>query len=1012
MRAASLCFSVALLSLALLLAPPRVAAQNTRSISSMGHMAVLADGSGVFAVENSGTLAFHSAITAGPWREFPAPVFPRSVCASCAACGTCAAPPLQLYPMTGAVAAHTSRFGEHALAVAAFSGLVFPSLWDFNVGGECWTYLDAEKWLTGNPAVAAVESGGRVFVAVRSAFDSHVRIGSYIPQSSCRTSLVVGARIAWTDVTLSGDPSVDGAASDLSMIDVPAGTVAVAGPLGRTIQLHVPAHAQVFGVTSGGVLNTCAVQRDESCPWRTIGTPGPDWRVSTGGVSAALIETRDLAGNVTATEYRVAVGARPRVDALFDSLFLARSNDLVNWRWTALDPVDSVSPELIRYGFATPSHNSLDSSVRQVTTFLGLSSVYHTVYVNDFLGNVLVPCIVPVGLPPASTIPITDPFHHATCQLAGGTGSLPTMPHPPDLQPIQLGFPILRQDAIGPAVAGVVVPDPSSTVSDVRGRPNVYRAFTPGSLATSGYLYEMESVSDGIRQPIWQNLLAPHSSVVDLAVPPVTQEYSADEFFGTVAELDTPGNVWRSANDGNRWSGVSSPFPSGGRFPVIGGRGQAVNGSDSNLGYDQAGNLYLTTLADATPPSQVNSIIISRVPAATPLGSFSTPRVIPSTFGGSLIPPIRATADRPWLAVLRNRPNFVMLTWDWAGRFGRIAYCNAGLTGDCSAASAPWCPAAPAGTGNVPRGFFLPSDCIGGGCPIAQAGDGTVWVAISEDPVCQESRPTFDPPDIMRNSFGLRQITNLDDLDSNCRPPQLSEIPECIYYTTIVDDFAHISPSHPRFQLVHVGNTAPGPDARWVDPLVGAPDSGDILLGFRDYVDLNGNPCSAIADGPCRVEVRMLRRDATTGRWCGTTNGSCLRPPIFMSDPAYSANADPGGRQVDHTLIVLGFYSYGQASSYWMDFSSSPGTDLTYDHRRRLTRYWPGADVVGVSSVTAPWPSTLPVPTPYVAQARIYGDIEYMATARLHSHSLHLFAPGGAQQRVVTILSSPRTPPE
>src|SRR5438552_957702 len=100
MRAATL----ALLSL-VLFADPVVAQSHTRSISSMGHMAVTADGSGVYAIENGGALAFHSATTAGAWQE---PIGP-SVCPCRGAPGLCTcSPPLPLFPITGVVVAHAA----------------------------------------------------------------------------------------------------------------------------------------------------------------------------------------------------------------------------------------------------------------------------------------------------------------------------------------------------------------------------------------------------------------------------------------------------------------------------------------------------------------------------------------------------------------------------------------------------------------------------------------------------------------------------------------------------------------------------------------------------------------------------------------------------------------------------------------------------------------------------------------------------------------------------------------
>jgi hypothetical protein len=156
---------------------------------------------------------------------------------------------------------------------------------------------------------------------------------------------------------------------------------------------------------------------------------------------------------------------------------------------------------------------------------------------------------------------------------------------------------------------------------------------------------------------------------------------------------------------------------------------------------------------------------------------------------------------------------------------------------------------------------------------------------------------------------------------------------------------------------------------------------------------------------------------------CGVTSDSCRFAPFALDTFAYSANGDnaPPVQQVDHGHPVLAFYSYGQASALWMDLRSSPlvpgstfiHDDTVYDYRRRLTRYGPGdIERVLTTSETPGWPVALGVPVPYVATGRAYLDVDFMATVGLHSHSVHAFYGLGAGPRAMTILSSPREPPQ
>ena len=159
----------------------------------------------------------------------------------------------------------------------------------------------------------------------------------------------------------------------------------------------------------------------------------------------------------------------------------------------------------------------------------------------------------------------------------------------------------------------------------------------------------------------------------------------------------------------------------------------------------------------------------------------------------------------------------------------------------------------------------------------------------------------------------------------------------------------------------------------------------------------------------------MLRRDAARAQWCGAS-GDCVAAP-FVVDHRFVAATDTPSQQEDHALPVSAFYAYGQASVHWIDFRGSPllagstfiHTDTSYQYRRMLVRYRASAIVTATESPA--WPSALGA-VPYRGTGRAYGDVDFMAAATLHGHSLHLFYSLPAPNQTVTVLSSPRSPPQ
>lgn len=504
-----------------------------------------------------------------------------------------------------------------------------------------------------------------------------------------------------------------------------------------------------------------------------------------------------------------------------------------------------------------------------------------------------------------------------------------------------------------------------------------YQGFSPGFL-TSNIVYAFAlDFPPGFLTPVWQNLLAPHDAFTVLPLSSgLAGEFTGDEFTGTVAVTDTFGHVWRSVNDGSSWSGPTNAF-SGLAGTFVG---------DTNLNYDAAGTLYTTTMWDQVM-LPTHSMAIASVAAGSPLGAFSTATIIP--------PASQIVFDRPWLTARRDVPNFLIGTFAANDGLGRIIYCDG--SADCATTPAAWCPRSTSATQFVP-----PSSCrVGGGCPVAVNGTGQVWIALHGDAGCS-SRAGL-------TVVGIRQIVNVTSLGTTCTAPVLAPTPECIYYTATPT-------SGGQHHVLNVGG-----QGAWSLRLMGSPDSSDIALVVRDYVDLSGNACDA-TDVSCRSEQRLLRRDDATGRWCGVTPGAaCLLPPFTIPATTVSVSYSANGDQmvplawVDHVLPQMAFQDFGQVSAFWMDFRGDPSNDLQYDFRRRWVRYQSGTigTPIVATTETVAWPTSLPLPATYQPPQANYLDVDQTASAHLHAHSFHVvYAAGTGARTIFTVLSSPQAPPQ
>ncbi len=947
------------------LAPP----VNTFSISYFGHMEVVTDGatSDVWALEDTGLeVAHHSATGPGPWTPVPNRVRDGGPIPRRVAVG--------FFPQTGLAAfdpAPGPGRGPGGARVYAVSvpaprvpSLAEAQLWEFNTSTATW------RSLSHYPGVSFGSSP-----AISAALIGGVRAWIAVRASNghvytCDYLDLDSPACHWTDLDPSGT-HLAATSSDVAIVD----------------GLHGP---HILTVRATGIAE---IYEYATRQWHDLPVPRTEWLVTPGGIAALSLSTP---GN---REIRLVAGGHVNGGQGNDSLFVATTRNGTDWVWEEM-----LAPGDGPFFYRTVVRNTVDIAARNISRS-GRPNYDVAVYADAFgpEGQVFIPCLLP------SRFGVVDGVR--SCVSDVSDGALRTMPLPADLDP-QTSF-------LGFSVAGVVLPPGQFGISSFRG-------FTTGILARVGYVYQFDSTADGLDQPIWSNLLTPRNPIVTL--PGGQQEFSGDEFFGTVALMDTFGTVWRSLDDGNTWPSTTQPLPFGVQIPAsLGGSRLPRACGDTNLGYDSAGNLYITSLANSffglttqcrssigQRDSFADSILIARVPAGSPLGTPTTPLAIPST--RLVIPPgctptltnNCAPMDRPWLAVRHDVPDFVFLTWT-ANQLGHLAYC---MGSDCSAPTSNWCPTQPVsavgppGEGPAPP-FALPSTCAGLGCAIAQAGDNNVWIAVDGDTACTDGLGAY--------AVGFRQILNLPLLDNTCAVVPLLSVPECIYFTA--------GPLMGQTQLVQTPGPTPGTalnpglNARWGISLVGAPDTGDILFAAPAGVNLTtGAPCGpATTDPNCRIDVLLLRRDAATRRWCGRTD-ACESAP-FAADHRFSANGDPMSQQQDHGLPVAAFYAYGQASAYWMDFRPSPlvptptsptrHDDTLYYNARRLTRYGSG-DTIVASAEVLNWPQALGVPVLYQVAPKSYLDVDSMATEALHSHEAHFFYSTG---QVVTILSSPRDPP-
>jgi hypothetical protein len=977
-------------------------AQSVRSIGTTGRMALLGDS--VCAIEARSTLACHPTQAAGDWTEVIGESGePTSVL---------------LDQQTGVVRVLPARStGNRVLLVSRVPNT---QLWERTdpVAGTaaCWTPLGAPpgiRLLRNSPSIAATsanhtvvvghgpcphgrpgtcavtEKRRQVIVAVRTSDLGADRlwIARYDPRNNCSAA---PPHVDWLDAS-----SLDGTGQSLAADN---SDVAIVRGLGVTL---------AFLITPRGTVRAFDVDNHR---WSNVGPQGApvhvsspiartQWNVSAGAIQAVLYPSP--------AELRVFVGAHAPGQAS-DDIFMARSTDGAAWGWTDL-VMGAVTP-------STPFRNSLATDLRATSAFPGVEQVLFTAEIN---GDRLLFCRVP----PVGPVPTGPSFNVEECVA-------PTafrMAHPSDMAPVAgiaaAGISPGR-DVIGPAIVAEILPDPGwlcdqqgcgcdASGACAQAAPSGYRVFVPGDIAGTGYLYQMEAVTLAgqgtlAAQPIWYNLLSPSARSASLPTSPSSQEFTADELFGAVAITDTVSQIWRSDDDGNTWSGAINPWGPA-SLPVPG----LLNvGSDTNLGIDPTGTLYLTEMADYGPirpisggavVTGINSIAIvsSGEAAASPI---NPPLVIPATFNN--------VSDRPWMVVRHDSPNSIVLSWrttDASGLgAGALAYCAAGA--DCGTNVGAWCPRQllPITNGVVGRPFLFAdnlgpfTDCgSGGSCFMAQAGDGEIWVAAGDDRDCAAACGS-------QRSFGLRRITNREQLGPSCVAPTFSSPPECVCYPG--------DASRPDQQASCAGG---GGDGGWNGRLAAATDDGGIALTVRAYVDSDaaGKPCGE-ASTHCREDVRLVRRDVVHGTWCGVS--TCVQPilpaPAIFVDSTFTVNA-LSMSQTDHDLPQLWYGDYGQVAVHWMDFDAYGPTDLQYDWRVRSARFLGRGLVRSVSPISRPWPSGS-VPALFFRNTpcdnSVYGDVDVPAAARLHTHTVHTFygVSGGAlTDTVLTIRSSPRVPP-
>lgn len=942
-------------------------AQAISPIAVRGHIAIVGDpttGQRVFALDQLGALHSRPVTGVGQWSPGDGPTVATPT-------GTAVA---SLFPQTGVVPVDGQP--DRVIVVALpVPGALAPNnrarLWERTVAG-CWTPLDAPPVGTSllgfAPAISATVRVTRrpgtpgnpipgttrtTFVAVRT-IDGHIWYAQYQAPTRCDPSSP--PTVSWVDTR--------------RFDHIPPAPGAFAGDV--TIVSGFPGGPDIFAVTTSETLRRFQIG---SSTWTEIRSPfalppgfgGLPYEISSGGIAGVLVPRTDFNN----AELRIAVGARIP-ESLSDRLFVARSVDGTTWGWTQLThtPTD--------LGLATPFRSSLAASVRQVT--FGPQDFEHVVFGDDILGDQLLPCRVPRLGPPPPII-----FESVRCDEVGG---LPVMGHPADMA-FSFKGPFQGRDVLGPAVAGVVVPDPAFLAANPgvnpMSAPSAYLAFTPGDIAGTGYLYQMQSPSDGVQGAVWHNLLAPQSSSPVTFPSLGTAEFSGAEFFGQVALGDTGGNVVVSTDDGVTWNSVPNPFPPG------------PSTSDTSLSYDAQGNLWQTIIDTSTPQWGVG---LARIPSGTPTGPFAPYIVIPGSNN-----PTTGVRDRPWMVARHDLPNFLFVTWQDISAFqGQISYCSGGIS--CDAAGAAWC-----------GPYALPGQCeSGGACFVTQSADGNIWIAIGNP-----SPLSCAPPPGMR-AVGVARIGNLPALGPTCQTPTY-DVVDCIFYTSQ-------PPAGPGQQPL--GLPWPSGQAVWDLRIEGAqePGSGDVALAVRDWIDVaTGLPCTSASIAQCRPDVRLLRRDSASQRWVGPTIGSpaLLAPFSIPSGGAFSANGDQTMplQWSSHILPAIAFFDYGQLDAYWMDFRTGaaplpPASAAEYQYQYRLRQTRQDGTTVTSSSDTA-WtivPPGINYPLEYIQNnPGLYLDVDTTATAHLHTHSAHVVfngpqgGPNFTNAAVMGLLWSPRVPP-
>lgn len=505
----------------------------------------------------------------------------------------------------------------------------------------------------------------------------------------------------------------------------------------------------------------------------------------------------------------------------------------------------------------------------------------------------------------------------------------------------------------------------------------------------------------------WENHLTYRSQTTNLPnTDPVTGitlnlgEYAAQEYYGTVAvtashliyNQSIRTAFWISQDDGSSFSGPT--------FPFEGTSANCLNNNncsqgDESVAYDASGDLYVSVIA---PSILVVPVRINRRDA----GVWETPFIVP--------PAVASNLDRPMMVADRLLPGTLYMTFA-AATANNFVYCD--QSADCARSSATWCP-----TSGVAYSLPSASNCqaifppgtnpqtaAGVGCPLTQAGDGQLWVAINDDsscpandfggtypPFCSSSSCDLSTP--RTRAIGIRQ---LNPTHGSCSPGSqapVSAVPECLYY--VQPALTQLRPSATDFFGQANG---PGMYRHWGAVLSAARDSGVISLTLESARDIaTGQPCST--GSACRMEVYFATRIPGSG-WCGA---NCQSGGPWNLSNMLVVNTDTYlHRQTDHIRGSPVLLDYGQALITWLDWRDDL-SDVGYAFRTASMQV---GSLASSEFETPAWPSTN-AGRFSLSGGNWFGDVNVQANARLHGHFFNeMSVPGSSTVVPASSVQSP-----